>query len=105
MGGWHAEGVRGNSGSGFILKLPLGAGNRSLRQVLADGVVKLEHVVVVEAVKDLAAFFAVGDEPPGAEGAELVGDGGFRHSKLGGEIANAELLGGEKGDQPEARRV
>lgn len=87
------------------MKLPLGAGNRSLRQVLADGVVKLEHVVVVEAVKDLAAFFAVGDEPPGAEGAELVGDGGFRHSELGGEIANAELLCGEKGDQPEARRV
>ena len=87
------------------MKLPFRAGNRLLRQVLADGVVKLEHVVVVEAVKDLAAFFAVGDEPPGAEGAELVGDGGFRHSELGGEIANAELLCGEKGDQPEARRV
>jgi len=70
--------------------------------MLPDGLVELQHVVVVEAVKDLAAFFAVTDEAGGSQGAELMGDGGFRHRQGAGEVAHAEFIGGEQGNQTKA---
>lgn len=70
--------------------------------MLADGVVKFQNVVVVKLVKDLTALLAVGDEPPCSEGAELMGNGRFCHAELGGEIADTELLCGEKGHESEA---
>ena len=69
--------------------------------MLADVAVEVEHVVIVQLIEDLAALLAVGDQTGGAEGAQLVGDGGFRGAKLDGEIADAVLLFFQQGDQPQ----
>jgi hypothetical protein len=89
---WRFLSYRGSCGPGWVL----------LREVFPDVAVEIEDVVVVELIEDLAAFLPVGDEPGGAEGAELVGNGGLRGGEVGGEIADAVLRIFQQGDEAQA---
>ena len=71
------------------------------REVLPDVPVEVEHVVVVELIENLASLLTVGHQPGGAEGAQLMGDGGFRGGQLSGEIADAVFRFFQQGDQPQ----
>ena len=63
--------------------------------------VEVEHVMVVELIENLAAFLPVAYQTGGAEGAELMGDGGFRGGEMGGDIAHAMFLFFQQGDEPQ----
>ena len=76
-----------------------------LREVLLHGAVKCYDVMVMQLVKHLPAHLAVADQAGGAQGAELVGNGGFGHAELGGEIADAALLHGKQGNEPQPRGI
>ncbi len=62
---------------------------------------KVLRRVVMQLVKHLPAQLAVADQVGGAQGAELVGNGGYGHVELGGVIADATFLGGEQGNEPQ----
>jgi len=76
-----------------------------LREVFPHIAVEFEDVVVVKLIENLTPFLAVGDETGGAQGAELVGDGGLGGAELGGEVADAVFLIGQQGNETEARGI
>ena len=66
---------------------------------------QVAHVVVVEGVEDDAAFPARAHQPPLAQGAQLVRDGRAVDPGGGGEVADAELAGRQRGQQAQPRRI
>ncbi len=63
------------------------------------------HMIVVQRVPDEFALPPRPHEMEGAEYAQLVRDGGLRHAEHGGEIADAERFGSQRGEEPHARWV
>lgn len=76
-----------------------------LLQMLTHGLIQLQHVMVMQAVKDLTALLAVADEPSGPQRTELVGDGGLRHPERLRQIADAELIRRQQRDEPQPRGI
>ncbi len=63
-----------------------------LREVLANGFVELDDMVIVETIEDLAAHLAIAHDSRCLQGTQLMGDCGFGDREEIGEIADATFL-------------
>ncbi len=66
---------------------------------------QVAHVVVVEAVEDDAALPTRAHQPPLAQRTQLVRDGRAVDPGRGGEVADAELAGRQRGQQTQPGRI
>ena len=66
---------------------------------------QIAHMVVIEGVEDDAPLPARAHQATLAQGAQLMGDGAAVDAGGGGEIADAELAGGKRGQKAESRRI